>query len=281
MGLVVVIIALLLERYYNIGKILSRSKLFSAYWRLINPLLALCNKVSPFLALFVWILIPLVVLAMIYYLVAGHLFGALTFVFNLAVLVFCLGPDTLYAKWRSFCAAKTDTDPHASNQLHHDLAAMQVEPHQNALAAGVLWKAYSGVFAVLFWFAILGWPLVLLYRLVAQVALLPINEEQDNRLQSVALWVQQVLNWLPVRVMGLLFMLVGSFAHAFGVWLKYLPRGFAHNQALLVNVALTALSFNKTEEDDVTTGNSTILLIERSLIVWVVIIALFTVAQFL
>ena len=278
MGLVIIIIALLLERYYNVGMILSRTKLFSAYARLVNPLLVLCNKVSPFLALFIWIFIPIFVLAMIYYLVVGHVLGALVFVFNLVVLVFCLGPDTLYAKWQAFCAAKADPDAQVSQQLYHDLAATQLESDQNPLVAGLLWQAYSGVFAVLFWFAILGWPVAVLYRLVERVAYLPVVEGQDNRLQPVALWVQQVLDWLPVRIMGLLYMLVGSFVHAFGVLFKYLPRGFAHNRALLLKVALTALSSDKIKEDDL--GNTAILMIERSLIVWIVIIALLTVAQF-
>lgn len=279
MGLIIVIIALLLERFYNIGKILARAWLLSGYLRLVNPLVKYCNKVSPFLALFVLIITPILVLAGVYYFIADHLLGGLVVIFNLAILMISLGPDTLYSKWQAFCAAKAGSDSQLSAQLRTELVATDVEHGQHALPAGLLWQAYTGIFAVVFWFVILGWPVALLYRLVAQLALLSTDDEQANRLGLVALWVQQVLDWLPVRVMGLSLMLVGSFTQAFGVWFKYLVRGFSTNQTLLVEVALAALSTDKADSDDITMGNSLISLVERNGIVWVVVIGLFTVAQ--
>lgn len=75
---------------------------------------------------------------------------------------------------------------------------------------GAAYCAFERLFAVLFWYLLLGIPGALLYRLSALY-----RARFDEPTAVRWLWL---LEWLPVRVMGFTFAIVGNFAGCYRAW---------------------------------------------------------------
>src|SRR5690606_10622601 len=96
----------------------------------------------------------------------------------------------------------------------------------------------TSFYAVAFWFFLLGAPAALLYRLLQLY-----QEKQQTPASGLAdmsrlLWL---LEWLPVRLIGLLFCLVGNFATTFWVLKQALQDAVSSSADILSRCADAAL----------------------------------------
>ncbi|MCD6055821.1 MAG: hypothetical protein K0R12_783 [Gammaproteobacteria bacterium] len=285
MILISIVLGLFLEKCCDMGKILRRFNWFSAYLRICSSFLSRCAKITPFLSLLVAVLIPVLIIALIYYPLHHATFGLLGIVLNIFILVYCLGPQSFLSQWKAYQAAATNRDQTAMAQLEGSLGINEsnksesASANANRVAKGLLLQAYYRLFAVLIWFTIFGWAGALIYRLVAESAADHENSPSIGGFVEAAQWVQKVLDWVPVRLASLAFIVAGSFNPAFGVWMRSVLSGLEKNQTILVETGVAALSLKEKEDEPAIVGKETVVLIERSLVIWVVVVALLTIGH--
>ena len=111
-----------------------------------------------------------------------------------------------------------------------------------------------------------------------------LSEESDTSLNRCMNKILGVLDWVPVRLVGLSYALVGHFGSVFKSWLKKLLQGVSNTQELVAEWGMIALkqagtpdiSTSTTQAAPNTQQAEAITLIDRSLIVWLVVILLVT-----
>ena len=142
-----------------------------------------------------------------------HLFGVmLGLVLQIVVLFFCLGPDAIY--------------PGASKK------STATECFESALRQ---W------FAVLFWYVVLGLMGAVLYRLLELAS-------REAELNPLASKIMGYLDWIPARLTGVLYLLVGHFQQGYSFALDTWWSGTENNTAFLTGCGLKATQEKGAEE---------------------------------
>jgi AmpE protein len=138
----------------------------------------------------------------------------------------------------------------------------------------LVWQNYRHYTAVILWFAACGASGAILYVLV---------REFDSKLsadnEQIAKQVKRLLNiidWIPVRITALGFLLVGHFSRAFPTWLGYLPDPAVEAKTLLLDVSKRAEEIEPDENDCTEEPCTLVRLAKRNVMFLLVIIALLT-----
>jgi len=128
------------------------------------------------------------------------------------------------------------------------------------------YRGFERMFAVLFWFFILGPVGAFMYRLVFMQA----AQNKDDKLAARWLWL---IEWPAVRIMGLSFALTGNFSGCFSYWKECLTCAKRSTIAVLSPMILGALSVSEELEPDcdITRKELTLMskLYQRTLWFWV------------
>ncbi len=134
--------------------------------------------------------------------------------------------------------------------------------------------AQDYLFTPLFYFALFGMIGAVVSFLMVQLGEYLAEKEHDNRVvESMVkplLFCYRILSWLPVRVVGLSYALVGHFAASFNYWLVHLMTGLEHSDDYANQVLYLALNEEKTAQ-------TMQRFIERALVAWIIVIALIVV----
>ena len=142
------------------------------------------------------------------------MFGLPLFIVNFLVLLYSFGRGDLDTQVKVYTDALGRGDEQAA---YHDAAAFNIseqegeavnwqEFHQETLQA-LPYRFFERDMAVIFWFMIAGAPGALLYRLL----ILSQEKEQETGQELAGRWLW-ILEWVPVRLMGLTMALVGNFS---------------------------------------------------------------------
>jgi AmpE protein len=131
-----------------------------------------------------------------------------------------------------------------------------------SLSTCLFLESYQKLFAPLFWYFIFGPVGLMLYIIVAALRVQLLMEK------FVGLTLG-VLDWLPIRVVGLTFALAGNFSAVFKLWRADLFQHVTDNQNQIVSYGEAALSVDSTIQG----------LLYRMLLIWLVIMALITVVH--
>lgn len=130
------------------------------------------------------------------------------------LLLYCLGRgnfnEILANYLRNWYQGNLDAARQAAAPLMRGPGEGDPEQLHEQVFRGAAYCAFERLFAVLFWYLLLGVPGALLYRLSALYV-----ERQQEPMASRWLWL---LEWLPVRVMGFTFAIVGNFAGCYRAW---------------------------------------------------------------
>ena len=218
--------------------------------------------------------------------VADWLFGLVGLLFSVTVFVYCLGPRDLAVdvdNWCEVCeSADTDLRQRAAGRLLRNEAAPE-DPAGCArkLASAILVEANGRLFAVLFWFVLLGPLGAVMYRSAA--VLYQQRREQGEFGDSVA-WLHAVLTWLPARLVALGYALSGHFDAAMQGWRKAHsdhPQGSEGSERVLAVTGAGALGL-EAEEDPESPVQSPVRaamrLVWRTLTIWLVALSFLTLA---
>ncbi len=217
---------------------------------------------------------------------ADWLFGLVGLLFNIAVFVYCMGPRDLSGDVDNWCEVSESSDTDLRRRAAGRLLGGEVPPKDpiacaRKLAGAVLVEANDRLFAVLFWFVLLGPLGAVLYRSAA--VLYQQRRGQDEFGESVA-WLHAVLVWLPARLVALGYALSGHFDAAMEGWRKAHsdhPQGTEGSEHILVVTGAGALGLEAEEsaEDAIQSPvRAAMRLVWRTLTMWLVALSLLTLA---
>lgn len=245
MKLFVIVLCLLSERFLIHSVSFSRFNWFSDYYDfLLDQLKPKKTKTSPWLVIFA-VIFPLVLItALVFYLFSNLLFGLIGLLLNILVFYYCLGPQNPFYP-------VNDNKKDAANQYLSDINGQ--------------------LFAVIFWYIVSGPLGVIVYR---SMALLQNYKEVGKQAKLVT----NILDWVPARITVLCYMLVGHFQRGRQYFIKYLLERPEKNAKLLSDSGMASATMDNKESVSISAAES---LVEHSLILFLVFLALLTLASWL
>lgn len=272
MTFIVTLIALLIERFFDWSH-LRQWHWYHAWLRLLTKRF---STLSPYLQLAIAVLSVLLVVFCIELTIHNWLYGFLSLLFQLVILVYCLGPKDLWADaFTSINALQNDAQT-VTDKLKVAFGlpeATDISSLHRYLLNIIFIEANRRVFAVIFWYAILGPVGALLYRLVS----LSVDSTQSDSalLAQSAKETENVLDWLPARLLTFLYALGGHFVQVLACWRKKVFTGVRENEQLLVDCGRAALGYDESLiPENGSAESAAVSLIDRAFIIMLVIVAI-------
>ncbi len=235
---------------------------------------------------------PILVVAFLQGLLHGAWLGLLGLLFALAVLIYSLRYQPLERTIDRCCDALEAGDRERARSAADQWLAAEAIEDPIELSGVVMVQSQHRLFAVVFWFALLGPVGALLYRLTWLLAQprSDIETADSDPFRASARQLLAILDWVPVRLVGISYALAGSFDEALHEW-RSSPSAtndlFDANYELLHNVALGALGPERYDNApqpltgvpgrvDVTVVRAARAIVMRSAMLWGIVVALFT-----
>lgn len=227
---------------------------------------------------------PVVVLALglgLLHRLDWHFFA---YVISFLVLLGSFGAGDLRER---IAAYVTDLDREDIQAAYHDAVSLGTdendvnnwsELHQKTLRS-IGWSYFQCYFPVIFWFVVLGAPGALLYRLLCWCRLAGESKASDDRLARMGL----MLEWLPLRLLGLALALVGNWQATIQTWLASLRTLSSPGQDVLegyISAAIhggTLFQQQDTPALEISELEELPLLVDRALISWIAVLGILAV----
>jgi len=208
MRFLVVVIAILLERTSDSLQYLQSDNWVRRWDAALEKMPALTK--SSGVRLVVFLAVPVILMLLVVFLLTDRLFGLPLLLINLLVLLYSFGRGDLDHQVETYTTALLRGDEQAA---FHDAAVFNTHEeegqavdwqdfHRETLQS-LTYRFFERDMAAIFWFLLVGAPGALLYRLLV------LKEENGPELAGRWLWG---LEWVPVRLAGMTFALVGNFA---------------------------------------------------------------------
>lgn len=276
MTFIVTLIALLIERFFDWSH-LRRWDWFAAWEQVVigrfpgkspNILLALT-------------LLPLgAAVLFIQYLLKGSLFGLTEFIFQLLLFLYCLGPQNLWADSFACINALVKGDAaFAAEKLKSAFGLSEVaptEPLSGQLLNNVFIAANRRIFAIVFWFLILGPVGAVLYRALTLSSATYPQQEAAPQLVPASRKVEVMVDWLPARLLTGVFALGGHFVNVLTCWKQASMFAASDNEKLIIDCGVAALGGQEVNRfaENGTTVRFAIGLLDRAFVISLVFVAL-------
>ncbi|HKK14086.1 MAG TPA: regulatory signaling modulator protein AmpE [Gammaproteobacteria bacterium] len=234
------------------------------------------------LGVLVVLAVPVAVTGLLQHWLSQWLFGLPGLAFAIVVLLYCLGPRDLAADAESYQDAADSADDNlarrAADRLLDGPQPADADERHGAVLDGVLQGANTRLFAVLFWFVVLGPMGAVLYRCTVE---LQAHSGQEGFAEAVRSF-HALLAWLPAWLVAAGFAVSGDFEGAVTRWREgrhSRARRFAQPPAgIVVDAGRGALGLDPEGGVPLETVGVAMGLVWRTLAVWVFVIALFTLA---
>lgn len=294
MSLLAIIVGLLIERFYENIEELKKFGWFESF----NTWLSDRFKGQGFMDSPVGVLavlLPVVIGVAVVQALLAELLGLLAFLFAIAVLVYCLGPRNLSRQVTVYINARNNDDEEGAREaaamILGEEAPQAVDAMDRRITEAVLCQINERVLAVIFWFFILGPIGAVLYRLSNMLAKdTHAVERFGSSFIDAAVRLHAILAWLPARLTGWGYALMGDFAAARHNWqvrsFDWIDDWVSSNKGILIASGTGALGLeiepHAEEQQDhafsVEAIRYAMELAGRATVVWVVVIALLTLA---
>lgn len=220
-------------------------------------------------ALFALIFIPSLLLFYIAQQIDNSLLGL---VFNASILMICIGCPALRETYKCFLQAANRGDLQAcsmyADQLGHDENSIQ------SFGQNLVWLNYRHYAAVVIWFTVFGAAGAVLYTLARGFE--ERLTESEHHAAPQAKSIMNILDWVPVRITALGFLLVGHFSKALPIWLGYLADTSIPAKSLLGDVSKAAEEIEPDENDCTEEPCTLVKLAKRNIMFILVVISLLT-----
>lgn len=154
--------------------------------------------------------LPLLLVALLLPVLEPMFHGWLALPVHLVLLLYSLGRDDAWPGLMPFREAWTRGDAEAAGQIARRDLAIEAEDAASLfgqLQHRLLLEAFQGLFAVIFWYVLLGPLAALAYRLLR----LAEAQVETPGLRERAAQLAHAFDWLPVRALIASFALVGHF----------------------------------------------------------------------
>jgi membrane protein required for beta-lactamase induction len=223
----------------------------------------------------------------------GLLQWLLALVFSVAILVFCIGVRGLNRHVDHYLAALRRGDPEGAflyvREILADGAPVAPQQTNQLLLETILIRNNERLLAILFWFVLLGPAGAVMYRSTTQLKGLE-HRGKEGFIEAV-LRLQAILDWVPARITAIFYAIIGSFVDAIHNW-RSQASGWngdlrARNQGVLVASGLGALRVEGIPGQDTELEvlceriEDAQALIRRTVIAWLTVFALLTLAGWL
>jgi AmpE protein len=217
-------------------------------------------------------LIPSILIGLLSSVVLGFFLGTLL---NLALLLVCLGCPMQRASYKGFLRAAQQGDMTAcdlySGQMGHDVTQTEFSFGQN-----LVWTNYSHYAAVIIAFVFFGGAGAVFYVLARNIA--GIYVDRESQAAKHAEQVLYFIDWIPVRITALGFLLVGHFSRAMPIWLAALFNKDISAKSLLADVSKAAEEIDTNPNDCTEEPCTMVRLAKRNVIFLLMVLSLLTLA---
>ncbi|HET9679564.1 MAG TPA: regulatory signaling modulator protein AmpE [Gammaproteobacteria bacterium] len=287
MTFVVLLIGVIIDRFVDQLDDWRSRPWFDVYIRLLHERLDGIALWNGTLGALVAVLLPVIAVWFVWWLLASiaGLFGVL---FSLAVVVFALGPRELHRQLNRYLEAVQTDQKETAQGIAAQITGQQstaeaTTQHRNVNEAALI-QANDRLFGIIFWFAVLGPVGAALYRVTCQFQEAALREYGSKQeLFDAALRLHGILAWVPARLLAVAYALAGSFEDAVADWKtrgeNSNARFFEHTNAILGNAGLAALRRMEAGDENIQLEIKLVInLISRALIIWLAVLALFTLA---
>jgi len=196
-----------------------------------------------------WMLavLPLVALAWLLEQWLGRLASWLAFAFDVIVLYLVIGLRSLADHALPVARALMEGDlagarAAVGRMVSRDTAVLDNAQVAAAATESVLENGNDAVFGALFWFALLGAPGAVLYRLANTLdAMWGYRNERYERFGWAAARLDDVLNFFPARLTALSYVLLGDATRAWRCWRTQAPHWDSPNAGPVMAAGAGAL----------------------------------------
>ena len=251
MSLIIILLCLLLQRYFNLNCQSYQSSWVLPYTRFLHSKFSTVNEKNDLVGTLLLVVPILFVLAIIFALISLVVGPVGYYLMLFFVLWFCLD----------------------GRDLHQ-------HPYQEISVEQYFQQCFHVQFSIIFWFAILGWFGTVLYFVVMTLIRVLSQSSGENKQLSLLVQLQALLDWVPVRLLGLTFALVGSFSTVIKSWVASLTTRLDKIDALITEWGEIAIE--KPQIELVKQEMSAVIsLLDRALLVWLVVIALVSIGMWL
>ncbi len=213
-----------------------------------------------------WAILPALI---IWFVLALFHNTLLTFLVSVGALFLAIRVPAARAAYRNYLDAATSGDDETARGCLRKLQKMADRHEQAPIENVLLWIHLRHYFAVFLYFLLFGIVGALVYATLRDM------RHPHNERWSTA---QQVIDWLPTRIMTLGFLLVGNFSRAAPVWLSSIGNVPQGNYAAATKIAAAAEDLTPKHEDDITsTALTTVALVKRNMLLFIVLLAVLTI----
>lgn len=281
MNLLALLICIAVQKFIGFGTQWHKQHFCHHYLHWMREKFIKSEHISGYLVLAILILPIVIVTFLVSCFLYSFLFGLFGFLFSLAILFYTLGDGNFEEQLTDyFAACERDDLPAAKQHAAAFIDHVEVNdfPSLNrSVTCALLRKSLTQYFSIVFWFVLLGPVGAVLYYSVA--VLMQLSRDSSgpfSRFSIQTMQVQGVLDWVPVRLLGLSYALVGHFGAGFSHGWTNILAGIDRCQEFIVSIGFASLEVDAEDSSKSNTQENyaTLAMIHRALVVWVVIIAL-------
>lgn len=300
MTLISMLLALIIERLAVRSDAWQAQRYVRAYLRLSlkTPLASLARHQ---LGQYVWLLLPGAIVTLVLCLVDNRL---LTLIVNTLVLLIGIGCWHYRQLYKQYLNAQERGDAEAAHlamqQIRSDSGSnLELNSHGQTL----VWLNFRYYAATVFWFLLLGAFGVITYALIRQlqepVTLAPDQSaapadataedvaapyaglQPDTAGPDAVYYLTHWALWLPTRLFGLGFALVGYFSRASNALLAYFLDFTTDNEQVLTEVAVAAEPLDPEQINTVDETSAMVQLAKRNMLFFLALAAVLTLSGWL
>ncbi|MTH45130.1 beta-lactamase regulator AmpE [Intestinirhabdus alba] len=278
MTLFTTLLVLIVERLFKLGE----------HWQFDHRLEAIFRRIHHFSAartLGMMIFVMAITFLLLYAL-EGVLFNVLSLVAWILIGLLCIGAGKVRLHYHAYLTAASRGDAHAYKAMASELTLIHGVPPDcgereflRELQNALLWINFRFYLAPLFWLIVGGpWGPVTLVGyafLRAWQSWLARYMTPQQRQQSAIDAVLHVLDWVPVRLAGVVYALLGHGEKALPAWFASLTDRHTSQYQVLTRLAQFSLA-REPHTDSVETPKSAVSMARKTSFTLVVIIALLT-----
>lgn len=274
-----ILVAWAAVQFWGSGGVIQEDQWFTRYRAMTSDI------GSSTFRLLVLVALPVLSVFAVLWLLGPLLFGLPVFLLSVALLLYSLGRgdfqiqlklylnswqrgdlEGAYQHGRGFSTELCETGAEDALQLHL------------SVRKAMFYQGFERWFAVVFWFVLAGPAAALAYRLLFLLANDDQLRQEDRDRAAVALFY---LEWLPVRLLGFAFAIIGNFDTCISAWREHVESQ-QPSAEILDDVGMKALPVYLPEgqvdgEQFVKLATEELLavqhLLSRSLLVWVCVVA--------
>ncbi|WP_114192740.1 beta-lactamase regulator AmpE [Edaphovirga cremea] len=219
--------------------------------------------------------------------VHGLFFGVLQLLMWVVICLLCVGAGSIRRHYRAYLKAARQGDRQASDQLSEELALIHGLPVEcteeqrlRELQNALLWINFRYYLAPLFWFVVCGFygPIALAgYAFLrAYQTWLARHATPLIRSQSGIDAILHLLDWIPVRLVGVAYALIGHGERALPAWFASLADRHTPQYQVLTRLAQFSLS-REPHLDAVQTPRAAVALAKKVTMIILVVVAILTI----